>query len=133
MENLAPPLVELIIRAEAALEKRLLALAVIYPKTIIETSNGFEPEIDLTVCRFWRKFKDQKEEILGADTETAQAIALGCTERGEWLIYTDSYLKDNAFLALGTIIPDLTAIRTVRKAIRWVEERGLLTEAVYHG
>ena len=144
--NLA--LVDLMIRAEARLERRAAALAMVQPKILAETSAGWAPEVDQAAIRFFQKFEKARAEILKADNDRSIELARSCCGPGFWLImetidqqsaetYDMSILaggyKINSYDAAQSIISEITAARAARKAIRWVEQSGILAEGLYHG
>ncbi len=122
---MTPMFVEIMLRAEAALERRLCGLAICQPKVIATLT--IRPEIDLAAKEFFDTFDRRKVDIMTADTEAAIKIAVECCSS-----YRDFYRfwtavdEINAHREAPNFGAELIAARTARKAIAWVESSGIL-------
>lgn len=120
-------MVEIILRAEAAMERRLCGMAIIHPKIIVSLS--IRPEVDLAAIEFYKEFGKRIPEILAAaDDDAAILIALKCCKRRDFFHFWAAVSTINAFEESQNFERELNAIRTARKAIRWVEESRILEE-----
>jgi hypothetical protein len=121
--------VEIMLRAEAALERRLCGLAICQPKVI--ASLKIRPEVDLGAKEFFAKFDQRREEILASDDLRAIQIAVECCPTTRdfdrfWRAIEDVNTVDLA----PNFGSELVAARTARKAIHWVESSDLLAEVL---
>lgn len=122
-----PTMVEIILRAERALERRLCGMAIIHPKIIASLS--IRPEIDLAAIEFYKRFEKRIPDILAAeDDDAAIRIAVTCCKARDFFHFWAAVRSVNAFEESQSIEKELNAIRTARKAIRWVEESRILEE-----
>lgn len=125
-------LVEIMLAAEAALERRLCGLAICQPKIIAVST--IRPEIDQGAIAYFKKFDAQINDIQSADELGAITLAVGCCSsyRDFWRFYA-AIDGLNTCQVAPNFGAELIAARTARKTIRWVEESGLLKEGMYDG
>lgn len=122
-----PLMTEIILRAEAALERRLCGIAIIHPKVIAALS--IRPEIDLAAIEFYKEFDKRRAAILAAeDDDAAILIALKGCNRRDYFHFMAAVDAVNALEESRAIEQEINATRTARKAIRWVEESRILQE-----
>jgi hypothetical protein len=124
--NEAPPLVEILLCAEGKQERRVMAIALIYPKTIIELSKDWMPEIDLTVKEFWRKFQSKRNAIMDADDDGALELVMNCCSYKDRLDCLNLVRDINTYRAAHEIFTESKALRMGRKAMRFIEASELL-------
>ena len=123
------PLTDLMIRAESGLERKLCGLAIFQPKTIAELTADFTPEIDQAAIAFFMKFKKRRAEIMQATHDQALDIVMPCCGPDDffnrfWPMVSANEI--NTYTGAQEILTEIIAARTARKAIRWVEQSGLL-------
>ena len=124
-------LVEIMLRAEAALDRQLAGIALIRPQDALKLS--IRPEVDLAAKGFFLRLDRRKDEIFKADELASIHIAMGSVkQRDAWRILAAVDDVDT-YAALSTIASELNAIRTARKAVRWVETSGLLESEGFYG
>lgn len=122
-----PAMVDVILRTEAAMERRLCGMALIHPKIIASLS--IRPEIDLAAIEFYKRFEKRIPDILAVeDDDAAIRIAMTCCKTRDFFHFWAAVSSINAFEESQTFEKELNAIRTARKAIRWVEESRILEE-----
>jgi hypothetical protein len=127
------PMTDLMIRAEAKLERRAAALSIFQPKVLGETSAGFKPEIDQIAIQFFQKFEKVRYEIMSADHLKSIELARGCCSVEEFFRYLWPTIGGNldTYDAAQEIINEIIMARAARKAVRWVEQSGILQEVLY--
>lgn len=126
-----PALVDIFLAAEGAFERELAALAIFQPQTIANLD--IRPEINQAAIAFFKKFDKRKDEILAADDLTAIKIACECCEKDDWYRFYAEIYGVNTFIESQKFGPDLIALRTVRKALMWIQESGVLQRGIYDG
>lgn len=117
-------MVDLFVRAEGLLERKLMVLAVSYPLIILEKSNGFEPQVDLKAKEFWKQFIAKSDEIRNSSDPIKDA--LDCANPLD--IAKFNQLIDpleNCYTAAENIISEINAARLARKATRWLESSSI--------
>jgi len=126
-----PDLVDIFLAAEGALERELCGLAIFQPQVIAKSE--IRPEVNLAAIEFFKKFDARKDEILAADDLEAIKISCGCCDKDDWYRFYAEIYGVNTFVDAQIFGPDLIALRTVRKALTWVQESGVLQRGKYDG
>jgi hypothetical protein len=119
-------MVDKIIRAEANLERRAMALAITWPKTMAQKIENWTPQVDLISINYFKRFREKIKAINAADHGTSISIALECCTVGEWLECFRYIDNINTYEAIDSIIEEILTARTARKALRWVEQSRIL-------
>lgn len=126
-------LVEIMLSAEAALERRLCGLAICRPKTMAESA--VRPEIDLGAKAFYDKFEKAIPEILAATEDDAITLAVYCCASYRDFFRFYAAIQDiDTFHTAPNFGAELIAARTARKALRYLEEHpDILKAGEYDG
>ncbi len=127
-------LVDIMIRAESRLERKLAGLALYWPKTILKATHDYNPEVDLAAIDFFKEFKKNEKLIMASTHDKAVDIAFLCWDPVQCIrLFLSLGLECNTALDCQKIVSEITAARTARKAIRWVEESGLIEGVMAYG
>lgn len=122
-------LIDQYLLVEGKMERRLAGLAIFQPKAAAQST--IRPQIDQSAITFFKKFDERREEILKADTGEAIRIAFSCCEHYDFYRFFSMIMDINTVEEAPKFGRELVALRTARKAIRWVEESGLLERWIH--
>lgn len=122
-------LVEIMLLGEKGLERRLCGLAILQPKVIAALT--IRPEVDREAREFFTRFDQKKDEILAANEADAIRIAYGCCNPVDFFRFWAAVEDVNAYELAPNFGKELIAMRSLRKAVRWIETSGIL-KAVIH-
>ena len=116
---------ELFIYAERKRERCLAGLALIRPREVARMK--VRPQLDHDAMQFFVAFDARRDGILEADEAGAIRLALQCCTpfKNFWVLW-GALGDQNSLDELETIQNDIIALRAVRKAVRWIEERQLI-------
>ncbi|TDA63897.1 MAG: hypothetical protein D9V45_12890 [Chloroflexi bacterium] len=125
-----PALVDIFLAAEGALERELCGIAILRPQEFAKSD--IRPEVNLAAIAFFKKFDELKDDILAADELAAITLAHACAGDDFWKFWSELYGVNSAEES-QTIGSNIIALRTVRKAVSWVEESGVLARGKHGG
>ena len=132
------PLVDILTTAEARLERKLAACMALHPKYVIEQANGFKPEVDQTVCKYWGAVLKRKAEIEAATDDEAFNILMGILlpkHEGELWNWWGALADENSYATISETINNLKGLRAIRKTVDFIQVNKIINETleVYYG
>ena len=132
-ENEYIPLIDIMVSAEARLECKLAMCLVIHPKEVIKKSNGFYPEVDQIVCKYWNAIMKKRYEIMSVSYNNAVEISLGLVyprhEQTFWK-WRDALADENSIKTIEKTIKNLRGLRAIRKSIDYIQINKILEDTL---
>lgn len=127
------PIVDIMTTAEVRIERKLAVCLALHPREVIKKSNGFHPEVDQIVCKYWNAVMKKRNEITQVSYEKAFEISMGLIypkhAQNFWK-WWDVLADENSFATIDKTLKDIRGLRTIRKTVDYIQVNRIIEETL---